>query len=852
MGMSVRFWRGRVRRVSVAAGLILFASLLGSAAVSIGTAGVSVAQSAQTRIDVQGNRRVEAETIRSYFKTGGAEHLDSAKVDSALKALYATGLFQDVRITPGNGRILVTVVENPVINKVAFEGNHKVKDEQLSAEVQSKPRGTFSRALVQGDTQRIVDIYQHNGRYDVQVVPKVVDLPNGRVDLVFEVNEGGKTGVEKIVFVGNRAFSDYRLKDVIKTSVTNWLSFLKSSDIFDADRVEVDRDLLRRFYLRNGFADVRVVSAVGEYDPEGKGFVISYTIDEGPQYHFGAVNIQSSVASVPGESLRYKLRVESGRVYNADAIEKSVEDTTIEVARRGYPFASVRPRGERNMAARLVDVTFVVEEGPHTYVERINIKGNTRTRDYVIRREFDIVEGDPYNRALVDRAERRIKNLGYFKTVKITTEPGSAPDRVVINCDIEEQSTGEFSFAGGYSTSDGVIGEVSIGERNLMGTGLIAKASVQYGQRSRGFDLSFVEPYLMGQRLALGTDIFFHQTTSSLYLSYLSKTYGGDIKLGIPILENLSAQARYTGYVQEISLPSISNNCNNFNPDFINTFPTVGPGGVLAVNPTAAQQQAAAALGIAQTNCYQDGEASLAVKKELAQGAVFVSAPGYTLAYNTLNNNKSPTEGLMIELKQDMAGAGGDVRNLKTTMDARLYHEIYPDIVGILRGQAGIATGWGGQDLRMLDHFQGGPNLVRGFAPAGFGPRDVTQAVAICGSATSNCGENDALGGSMYWAASAEIQTPVPFAPKDFGMKLAWYGDAGQLMDYVGPTSWANSGLNLPNVVNSGNGNVRSSVGMGLIWDSPFGPLRFDLAYALTKEPYDHTQVFRFGGGGKF
>ncbi len=844
MGMSVRFKRGRMRGVYVAAGL-LCASLFGSVAVSIGTAQVSVAQSAQTRIDVEGNRRVEADTIRSYFRVNGSERLDSAKIDAALKALYATGLFQDVRITPGNGRILVSVVENPVVNKVAFEGNHKVKDEQLTAEIQTKPRGTFSRAVVQGDVQRIVDIYQHNGRYDVTVMPRVIDLPNGRVDLVYEINEGAKTGVEKIVFVGNNAFSDYRLKDVIKTGVTNWLSFLKSNDIYDADRIEVDRDLLRRFYLRNGFADVRIVSAVGEYDPSGKGFVITFTIDEGVQYHFGAVNIQSTVPSVNGEALRYKLRVERGRVYNADAVEKSVEEATIEVARMGYPFASVRPRGERNIPARTVDVTFVVEEGPRVYVERINIKNNTRTRDYVIRREFDIVEGDPYNRALVDRAERRIKNLGYFKTVKITTEPGSAPDRIIINCDVEEQSTGEFSFAGGYSTSDGVIGEVSIGERNLMGTGDIAKASVQYGQYSRGFNLSFVEPYLFGQRLAFGTDLFFKQTTGSLYLSYLQKTIGGDMKFGIPITENLSAQARYTVYQQEISLPSQLNNCNNLNPDFLTTFPETGSG----ITPTLAQANAAAAAGVTQTDCFADGEASLAVRRELAQGPVIVSAPGYTFAYNTLDNNKNPSQGLMIELKQDAAGAGGDVRNVKTTMDVRLYNEIFPDVVAMVRGQGGWATGWGGQDLRMLDHFQGGPNMVRGFAPAGFGPRDVTQAKLICGDIASNCGLNDALGGSMYWAATVEVLTPVPFAPKDLGMRLAWFADAGQLLDYVGPTSWSVTNESL---INSGNGNVRSSVGMGLLWDSPFGPLRFDLAYALTKEPYDHTQIFRFGGGTRF
>jgi outer membrane protein insertion porin family len=696
--------------------------------------------------------------------------------------------------------------------------------------------------LVQNDVQRIVEIYQHNGRYDVRVEPKVIDLPNGRVDLVFEVNEGVKTGVDSIVFVGNKAFSDYRLRDVIKTGVTNWLSFLKSNDVYDADRIEVDRDLLRRFYLRNGFADVRIVSAVGEYDPEKKGFIITFTIDEGIQYHFGAVNIQSSVPSVPPESLRYKLRVEAGRVYNADAIEKSVEEATIEVARRGYPFAAVRPRGERNIANRTVDVTFVVEEGSRSYVERINIRGNTRTRDYVIRREFDLVEGDPYNRALVDRAERRIKNLGYFKTVKITNEPGSAPDRVIVNCEVEEQSTGEFSFAGGYSTSDGVIGEVSLGERNLMGTGDLAKISVQYGQYARGVDLSFVEPYLFGQRLAFGWDLFFKQTTASTYLSYLSKTIGGDLKLGIPITENISTQVRYTAYRQEISLPSQLNNCNNVNPDFINTFPEPKFVGTSpALTPPA---------GATQTDCFIDGEASLAVRKELAAGPVIVSSLGYTLAYNTLDNNRNPTNGLLVEFKQDGAGAGGDVRFLKSTLDARLYNEIFPDVVGLVRAQGGYATGWGGEGLRMLDHFQGGPNMVRGFAPAGFGPRDVTQSVQLCGSPNvAGCGTNDALGGSLYWAATVEFQTPMFFAPKDFGMKVALFADAGQLVDYVGPTSWAQTGETL---VNSGNGNIRSSVGVGLIWDSPFGPLRFDLAYALTKEPYDHTQIFRFGGGTRF
>ncbi|WP_408089544.1 outer membrane protein assembly factor BamA [Rhodoplanes sp. SY1] len=804
------------------------------------------AQSA-SQIVVEGNRRVEADTIRSYFRTGPGERLDAAKIDEALKSLYATGLFQDVRITPSGGRIVVTVVENQVLNRVAFEGNRKIKDEQLSTEVQSKPRGTFSRAIVQADTQRIVDIYQRAGRYDVRVEPKVIELPNGRVDLVFEVDEGGKTGVAKIVFVGNKAFSDWRLKDVVKTGETNWLSWLKSNDIFDPDRVEVDRDLIRRFYLRSGFADVRVVSAISEYDPSRKGFIITFTIDEGDRYKFGSVEIQSSVRNINVDQLRARLRTKPGGVYNADAVEKTVEDLTVEVAKLGYPFANIRPRGDRDFNARLVNVVYVMEEGQRAYIERINIRGNTRTRDYVIRREFDIVEGDAYNRALIDRAERRIKNLNYFKSVRITNEPGSAPDRVIVNVDVEEQATGEFSVSGGYSTADGFIGEVSVGERNLLGRGHVARASLTYGQRSRGFELSFVEPYLMGQRLAFGVDVFGKETTSTSYYSYTSSTLGGNLKLGIPITDNLSIQPRYTGYRQEIELSNAYNNCNNLNPNWIDSFPTTLFYG---------QSPATTYQGVGTNmNCYADGEASLAVRRELANGPVFVSALGATLSYNTLDNNKNPANGLLVTVSEDFAGVGGDVNYSKTTIDTRLYNEILPDVVGSVRVQGGFATGWGGESLRMLDHFQGGPNLVRGFQTAGWGPRDITPGT-----------NQDALGGSMYWAVNLEVQTPLFFAPKDFGMKLAVFADAGQLTNYEGPTSWAARGLvmtcpgqaintqnPMANVPCYGDDNmIRSSVGVGLIWASPFGPLRFDLAYPISYADYDKKQIFRFGGGTKF
>ena len=527
MGLCVRVMRGLAFVCAVLGGITVFTAL-----VSIAARDVAVAQTARS-IVIEGNRRVEADTIRSYFKPGPNGQLDAIQIDEGLKALIATGLFQDVRVNSAGGRLVVTVVENPVINRVVFEGNKKAKDEQLNAEVQSKPRGTLSRPTVQADVQRIIEIYHRSGRFDVRVEPKIIELPNNRVDLVFEITEGNKTGVKSIVFVGNRAYASFRLKEEIKTVESNWLSFLQTTDIYDPDRVEADRDLLRRFYLKHGYADVRIVSAVGEYDPAKKGFTVTYTIDEGAQYHVGTVDVVSNVHAIEPASLRAKLKIGAGDVYNAEKVEKTVEGMTIEAAKRGYAFATVRPRGDRNFETKTINIVFVAEEGPRVYIERINIRGNTRTRDYVIRREFDIGEGDAYNRALMDRAERRLKNLNYFKKVKITNEPGSAPDRVVVNVDVEEQSTGQFSVSGGFSTSDGWLAEVSVGERNLLGRGQYAKATVTYGQRSRGIELSFAEPYFLGYRMGAGVDLFYKESIASTYLSYDTKTIGTNLRLGL-------------------------------------------------------------------------------------------------------------------------------------------------------------------------------------------------------------------------------------------------------------------------------------------------------------------------------
>lgn len=851
MIFGLRGFRGGLFAASIMVAMPVAASV--TAALIPSTA---VAQTVAS-IVVEGNRRVDVDTIRSYFRPGPSGRLDQGVIDDGLKLLIETGLFQDVRINQAGGRLVVSVVENPVIGRVAFEGNKKVKDDQLTAEVQSKARGTLSRPMVQSDAQRISEIYRRSGRYDVSVTPEIIEQPNNRVDLIFTINEGAKTGVKSIEFIGNNYYSSYRLKDVIKTRESNFLSFLGSGDIYDPDRVEADRDLIRRYYLKNGFADVQVVAALTEYDPGQKGFLVTFKIEEGQQYRVANVDFSSTIPGFDPNSMRSFSRVGVGSLYNAEALEKSVEEMQIEMSRRGYAFAVVRPRGDRNFEQHTVSIGYSIEEGPRVYIERINVRGNTRTRDYVIRREFDLSEGDAYNRALVDRAERRLKNLDFFKSVKITTEPGSSSDRVILAVDLEEKSTGDFSISGGYSTTDGALGEVSVSERNFLGRGLFAKASVQYGQYARGYSLSFVEPYLLDYRVALGLDFFYREQLSNQYISYNTKTMGFSPRLGFQLREDLALQLRYSIFQQEISLPAQLANCNNFAGGGLRT-----PGQInsQAGNLTAVTSDPST------WGCYADGESSLPVRRELANGKALTSMLGYTLNYNTLDNNKNPTDGLFVEFKQDYAGVGGDVSYLKTTVDAKYYTPLVADIVGLLRVQGGMLNNVG-KDIRMLDHFQMGPNLVRGFAQNGIGPRDISY-VAL-GS------YGDALGGTKYWGASAELQMPFWFLPKEVGIKGALYADAGGIWDYQGPTSWAATGevnsarngvaLNAAcvsasatsvgncNGMSYSDGNeVRSSVGVGLIWQSPFGPLRFDYAVPLTKGAYDRVQQFRFGGGTSF
>jgi outer membrane protein insertion porin family len=791
-------------------------------------AGIDVAQ-AQTVI-VQGNRRVDADTIRSYVTGRGAGSLDEIR-----NQLVATGLFSDVRVTAGGGgAIVVAVRENEVVNRVVFEGNRKVTKEVLQGEVLSKDRGAFNPTTVQADVDRIIDVYKRSGRGLARVSYRIVPLPSERVDLVFTIDEGDKTGVREINFVGNNAFSAYRLRRLLTTTEMNLLSWLKTSDVYDPDRIAADEELLRRFYLKNGYADFNIVSTNAVFDPGRTGWIVTITIEEGQPYRVGAVQVESRIPDVSSDGLRRHLRVASGDVYNAEAVERSVTAMTTEVVSKGYAFAQVRPTGSRDQATATVSLAFIVEEGPRVYVERIVVRGNIRTRDYVIRRELDLDEGDAYNKVLIDRAERRLNNLGYFKRVRFSNEPGSTPDRVVLNIDVEDQPTGAFSLGGGYSTQDGFIGEVSVSETNFLGRGQYVRIASSVGQKSRGVEFSFTEPYFLDQRLAAGIDLFSKFTDNTAYGRYETRVSGGTLRAGFSITENFGALVRYSLYQTKLKVP------NTYKQPYNDC--TIPLPGYTALNPDGTPLY---------PNCAYDGEASIAIKE--AAGTTVTSLVGMTFAYNSLDNNKEPRNGFYADFRPDIAGLGGDSRFFRAATDMRYYQELpwFEDVVGIARIQAGHIMAFGGNNLRLIDNFNLGPTLVRGFASGGIGPRDLNADP-----------RTNALGGTTYIGGSLEAQFPILGLPREIGLRGAVFVDAGTLFGYKGRRVFD---LNANGTFDCGNPNVqpecvnvldektiRSAVGASILWSSPLGPIRFDYAIATTKADGDRTQAFRFSGGAKF
>ncbi|MBL8671348.1 MAG: outer membrane protein assembly factor BamA [Alphaproteobacteria bacterium] len=724
-------------------------------------------------IRVEGTERIDPTTVRSYMVVNPGDQFDVAKINQSLKSLYATGLFANVEIRREGQALVVQVEENPVINRIAFEGNNRIKDEEINAEIQLRPRVVYTRSKVQSDVKRIIDLYRRNGRYSATIEPKIIKLDQNRVDLVFEVNEGGKTGVRRLIFVGNKRFSDGRLREVIQTNVSRWWAFWRSGDTYDPDRLAVDRELLRRFYLENGYADFRVLSAVAELTPEREDFVITFTIQEGERYKFGEAGINAALRNLDTTALQKTVLHGRGDWYNADKVEKTVSALTDAVGTLGYAFVDVKPKIDKDEANRVIGISYEIGEGPKVYVERIEVKGNVRTEDRVIRREFRLAEGDAFNTSKLRRSRQRIQNLGFFKKVDVKTVQGSTPERTVVEVEVEEKPTGELSFGVGYSTADGVLGDVAIRERNLLGKGQELRLAFQGSTRTQQIDLGFTEPYFLDRPVSAGADVFRIRQDRQNTSNYDQTELGFRLRSGYAITENMSQQLRYA--LRRVTVENIGAGASTFITS-------------------------------------QAGDSTY-------------SEIGQSLIYDRRDNRFAPTAGYFGRLSNDLAGLGGSVRYLKSRLDGGYYYSIIDGLV--LAGVAEVGYIYGlGEDVRLSDRFFLGGTKVRGFRNFGIGPRDVVTS--------------DALGGDRYYTASLELRFPLGL-PEELGVSGRAFLDGGSLWNVPasGPSIRDDSSL-------------RAGTGLGIAWNSPFGPISVDYGIPFLKKNYDRTENFRVSFGTSF
>lgn len=727
-----------------------------------------------TAIDVVGTQRIEADTVRSYLTIAPGDAFSPEALDKSLRNLFATGLFQDAKLEREGGRLVVRVQENPVINRIAFEGNNKIKDEQLSGEVTLKPRTVFTRTKVQNDVKRVLDVYRRSGRFAATVEPKIIQLDQNRVDLVFEIDEGPTTYVQGVNFIGNKQYSDGRLREVLRTKEERWYRFFSSEDTYDPDRLTFDRELLRRFYLARGYADFRVDSVVAELSPDRSGFVITFTINEGERYQLGNVTVNSNLPDLNGADLVPVVTTAAGDWYNAEDVEQSVQALTDAVGNRGYAFVDVKPRTERQAAEKKINLVYNVEEGPRVFVERIDITGNVRTVDKVIRREMRLVEGDAFNNAKLRRSRQRIRELNFFEKVEVNNVPSeTAPDRTVIKVEVQEKSTGELSFGAGYSTSLGPLLEVSARERNLLGLGQNLRISgVLAGEKSQA-DLSFTEPYFLDRPISAGFDLYAIRRDLTDYSSYNAETIGGSLRMGYQLSENLREDWKYT---------------------------------------------------LRSNRIYDiESDATRYIKDQ--EGTTILSSVGHTLLYDRRDSRIDPTEGWYIRFSQEFAGLGGDERFIRLNVGGAYYFNLGDQWVLSVAGSGGYLIGLEDEISINERYFLGGDTL-RGFKTAGIGARDMN---------------GDALGGLWMWAGTVQLDFPLGL-PQELGLTGKAFTDFGVLGE---TEELAGESINYDS-------NIRMSVGVGVTWRSPFGPLSLDLGFPVMKASYDETQYFRFNFGTRF
>lgn len=754
------------------AGFILFIWLLAAAVFGISSgayAGTTISE-----VRVQGNERVEPATVMSYMDLQAGDTAEREDLDRALKSLFATGLFADVSLDLQGNVLNVNVIENPVINEIAFEGNDRIEDEELLAEIQLRPRQVFTRTKVQSDVSRLYQIYRRNGRFSVNIEPKVIRLDQNRVNLVFEVQEGDVTNVEAIRFVGNKHFSDSKLRSVVSTSETSWYKFLSTDDRYDPDRLAFDQELLRKFYLAEGYADYNLVSAIAELSDDKEDFFITFTVDEGERYKVKSTNIDSNLRNFDPATLKGTVEIAAGDWYDADRVQEAVDKLTDALGDLQYAFVNVQPDIRRSREDKTVDIVFQINETPRVFVERIDVNGNIRTLDEVVRREILVDEGDPYNRSKLARSEQNIRDLDFFEEVKVDVVQGSAPDKTVVNVDVAEKSTGELSVGAGFSTSDGPLADLRIRERNLLGKGqdLLLAATIA-GEKTE-FDLSFTEPYFMDRDVSAGFDLFHITRDLQDESSYDQRRTGGALRVGYPLSERWRQSLSYRAERNEIT--DVKSDASRF-----------------------VQEQ---------------------------EGRRDTSALALKTTYENVDSKQFPTDGWLLWLDTEVAGLGGDAKYVSGKTGASFFHPVFDQVVVNLLGETGAIGGYGDEEVQINERFFLGGSTLRGFERAGVGPRDLAT--------------DDSLGGKYFYRTTAELSFPLGL-PEEWGIQGHTFSDAGSLFE----TDDDGAGV-------ADDRSIRASVGAGVSWRSPFGPVRVDLSQPVIDENYDKDELFRFNFGTRF
>lgn len=728
-----------------------------------------------SNIAVEGAQRVDPGTIISYLDIKPGDEYTQTALSSSLKNLYETGLFADVNIVQNGSQLTVKVVENPVINRVAFEGNDEIEDSELAAEVSSRPRSVYVRNQIRSDVERIQNLYRRSGRYAVEVNPQIIRLDQNRIDLVFEITEGGLSLIQGIKFIGNEQYDDDTLRAEISSKEDRWYRFLSADDRYDPDRLAYDQELLRRFYLKNGYVDFRVLSSNAELSSDGESFYITIAIDEGKRYKVGSVSVDSSqLRNVTSDQLQDSVTIKSGKWYSSIDLEESVDNLTQKLGDLQYAFAKIRPDIQRDTQNNTIDITFRAQETPRVFVENIDIKGNVRTLDRVIRREVEMVEGDPFSSTKLAETEKNIRDLDFFNNVVVKPVPGETPDQTDIEIDVEEKSTGEVSIGAGFSTADGPLADFSIRERNFLGKGQELQFSTTLAGERTEFDIGFTEPYMFGRDLAAGFDVF--HTTRDLQdeSSYDQKTSGLALRTEYPFSKRLRQQLKYR--IQNNEIENVASSASRF------------------------------------------------IKDQAGQRTT--SAISHTLTYNDLDSNYNPTEGYKWWLTNELAGLGGDAKYFSGKTGISYFEPLAKKVTLNLLGEVGAIAGYADEDVQINERYFIGSRTLRGFEYGGIGPRDLTT--------------DDALGGNLFYRGTVEVGFPSGL-PEEMGIRGYVFSDVGSLW------SIDDSAANIAD-----DSSVRASVGVGVSWESPLGPLRLDLATPVLKEDYDQKETFRFDFGTRF